>query len=62
MSRELHHRKSDNKYALWSTVSDSYVTEWGSKKVIRLKWLTEFIIDDIEKVDRYMEQIDKEIE
>jgi hypothetical protein len=41
---------------------DSYVTEWGSKKEIRDEWLAEFIIDDIEKVDRYMEQIDKEIE
>lgn len=32
MSRELHHRKSDDKYALWSTVSDSYVTEWGKQE------------------------------
>lgn len=62
MSRELHHRKSDNKYALWSTVSDSYVTEWVSKKEIRDEWLAELIIDDIEKVDRYMERIDKEVE
>lgn len=62
MSRELHHRKSDDKYALWSTVSDSYVTEWGSKKEIRDEWLAEFIIDDIEKVDGYMEKIDKEVE
>lgn len=62
MSRELHHRKSDDKYALWSTVVDDYVTEWKSKREIRDEWLAEFIIDDIAKVDKYMEQIDKEIE
>lgn len=62
MSRELHHRKSDDKYSLWSTVVDDYVTEWKSKKEIRDEWLAEFIIDDIAKVDKYMERIDKEIE
>ena len=62
MSRELHHRKSDDKYALWSTVADDYVTEWKSKREIRDEWLAEFIIDDIAKVDKYMEQIDKEVE
>lgn len=60
MSRELHHRKSDDKYVLWSTVVDDYVTEWKSKKEIRDEWLAEMIIADIAKVDKYMEQIDKE--
>lgn len=62
MSRELHHRKSDDKYALWSTVMDDYVTDWASKKEIRDEWLAESIIDDIAKIDKYMEQIDKEVE
>ncbi|MBR6166425.1 hypothetical protein IKQ65_02215 [Candidatus Saccharibacteria bacterium] len=62
MSRELHHRKSDDSYALWSTVIDDYVTEWKSKREIRDEWLAEFIIEDIAKVDKYMEQIDKEVE
>lgn len=62
MSRELHHRKSDDTYALWSTVIDDYVTEWKSKREIRDEWLAEFIIEDIAKVDKYMEQIDKEVE
>ena len=62
MSRELHHRKSDDTYALWSTVIDDYVTEWRSKREIRDEWLAEFIIEDIAKVDKYMEQIDKEEE
>lgn len=62
MSRRLHHRKSDDKYALWSTVVDDYATEWGSKKEVRDEWLAELIIDDIAKIDKYMEQIDKEVE
>lgn len=62
MSRELHHCKSDDTYALWSTVIDDYVTEWKSKREIRDEWLAEFIIEDIAKVDKYMEQIDKEVE
>lgn len=62
MSRELHHRKSDDKYALWSTVMDDYVTDWASKKEVRDRWLAEIIIADIAKVDKYMEQIDKEQE
>lgn len=62
MSRELHHHKSDDKYALWSTVVDDYVTEWKSKREIRDEWLAEMIIADIAKVDRYMEQVDKEEE
>lgn len=62
MSRELHHRKSDDTYALWSTVIDDYVTEWKSKREIRDEWLAEFIIEDIAKVDKNMEQIDKEVE
>lgn len=35
MARELHHRKKDNKYALWSTVVDGYVTDWKSKEEIK---------------------------
>lgn len=61
MSRELHHRKSDDKYALWSTVVDDYVTDWETKDDIRAIWLSDMIADDIKKVDKYMGQIDKEV-
>lgn len=61
MSRELHHRKSDDKYALWSTVVDDYITDWETKDDIRAKWLSDMIADDIKKVDKYMGQIDKEV-
>lgn len=61
MSRELHHRKSDDKYALWSSVVDGYITDWGTKDDIRAIWLSDMIADDIKKVDKYMGQIDKEV-
>lgn len=61
MSRELHHRKSDDKYALWSTVVDDYITDWETKDDIRAIWLSDMIANDIKKVDKYMGQIDKEV-
>lgn len=61
MSRELHHRKKDDKYALWSTITDSYVTEWSTKKEIRDTWISDLQEDVIDKVDRYMKVIDKEV-
>ncbi len=61
MARELHHRKKDNKYALYSTVYDEYLTEWTDKESIRDFWLDGLIEQAKKKVDEYMEQIDKEI-
>lgn len=61
MSRELHHRKKDDKYALWSTITDSYITEWSTKKEIRDTWISDLQEDVIDKVDRYMKVIDKEV-
>lgn len=61
MSRELHHRKKDDKYALWSTIVDDYITEWSTKKEIRDTWISDLQEDVIDKVDRYMEEIDKEV-
>ena len=61
MSRELHYRKKDNKYAIWSTIIDEYVTEWADKETIRRRWYLDKIESAMEDVDRYMEQIDKEV-
>lgn len=61
MSRELHHRKSDNKYALWSTIIDDYITEWEEKEVIRQKWYDDKIDEVKKQVDVWMEEIDKEV-
>lgn len=62
MARELHHRKSDDTYALYSTVVDDYVTEFKSKKEIHDIWLLDLIEEAMNKVDRYMEQIDEEVD
>lgn len=59
--RQLHHRKKDNKYALWSTITDDYVTEWEDKETIRKEWYCEKFISAMEEVDKWMEQIDKEV-
>ena len=61
MPRELHHRKKDDKYAIWSTVSDNYVSEWEDKETIRKQWYIDKIVKAMEDVDRWMEEIDKEI-
>lgn len=61
MARELHHRKKDNKYALWSTIIDNYVTEWADKETIRKIWYLDKIESVMENVDKWMEEIDKEV-
>ena len=61
MARELHHRNKDNKYALWSSVVDDYVTKWLSKEEIRNFWYQEKIAKAKAEVDGWMEEIDKEV-
>jgi len=61
MSRELHHRKKDNKYNVWSTIIDDYIFEWDEKEEIEKQWLADMIISDIDAIKRYMERINKEV-
>lgn len=61
MSRELHHRKKDNKYAIYSTVVDDYITPFASKEKIKQWWLNDMIENDTKKVEMYMQQIDEEV-
>lgn len=61
MARELHHRKSDNKYALWSTIVDDYVTEWKDKEEIRKIWYEDKIDEAKKQVDVWMQEIDREV-
>ncbi|MCI8470382.1 MAG: hypothetical protein HFJ35_02660 [Clostridia bacterium] len=61
MARELHRRKKDDKYALWSTIVDDYVTDWKSKEEIEKEWLEDLIKDAKVKVKSYMQRIDKEV-
>lgn len=61
MARQLHYRKKDDKYALWSTIVDDYITDWEDKETIRNIWY-EYKIDETKKqVDAWMEEIDKEV-
>ena len=55
MARELHHRNKDNKYALWSSVVDDYVTKWLSKEEIRNFWYQEKIAKAME--DEELEEV-----
>ena len=61
MGRQLHYRKKDNKYALWSTAIDEYVTEWTDKETIRKKWYLDKFESAMRAVDEWMEEIDKEV-
>ena len=61
MARKINHRKKDDKYALWSTIIDDYVTEWEDKEEIRKKWYLDKFKQSMREVDEWMEQIDKEV-
>ena len=61
MARELHHREKDNKYALWSTIADEYITEWEDKEEIRKQWYLDKFESAMKSVDKWMEEIDKEV-
>ena len=61
MARELHHREKDNKYALWSTVVDDYITPWDSKDNIKQYWINEKVEKAISEVNEWMGKVDKEV-
>lgn len=50
-----------NTYALYSTICDGYLTEFTDKESIRDFWLDGLIAEAKKKVDKYMEEIDKEV-
>lgn len=62
MGRQLHKKKDKELYALYSTVVDDYVTGFLPKEEIKKIWLNDFVEHAKEKVDKYMEQVDKEVE
>ena len=61
MSRELHKKKNKELYALYSTITDNYITSWESKEKIKEIWTNDLIKEARKKVDEYMKDIDKEI-
>lgn len=62
MARELHKRKSDNKYNIWSTVIDDYIYEWNTKEKLREKLMADAIRDAEYKVDRLLYVHDREVD
>lgn len=61
MARELHKKKGKELYALYSTIVEDYVTEFLPKEKIKEIWLQGLIKEAKEKVERYMNEIDKEV-
>lgn len=61
MSWELHHRKSDNKYAIWSTILDDYNTSWMDMDNLKLWYIGYECQVVMDKADKFFEDIDKEV-
>jgi hypothetical protein len=61
MSRELHKKKNKELYALYSTITDNYITRWESKEKIKEIWTNDLIEEVRKKVEEYMKDIDKEV-
>ena len=62
MSRELHYRPKDNKYALYSIIVEDYIVKWDTWANIREFWVQEKVNKAISEVDEYMREIDKVVE
>ena len=62
MSRELHYRPKDNKYALYSTIVEDYIVKWDTWANIREFWVQEKVNKAISEVDEYMREIDKVVD
>lgn len=61
MARELHKRKNQKLYAIYSTIVDDYITEFLPKEEIEKIWLEDLIEEAKEKAKKYMKEIDKEV-
>ena len=61
MARELHHRKKDDKYALYSTVIEDYITPWDTRDNIKQFWINDEIENAISKINMFMKEIDREV-
>lgn len=62
MSRELHKKKNKELYAIYSTVVDDYITEFIPLNELREIWLQDLIEEAKEKLDRWLKEVDKEVE
>lgn len=62
MARELHKKKNKELYAIYSTVVDDYITEFIPLNELREIWLQDLIEEAKEKLDRWLKEVDEEVE
>ena len=62
MARELHKKKNKELYAIYSTVSEDYITDFLPLDKIRKMWLEDLIEDAKRKLDALLKDVNKEVE
>lgn len=62
MARQLHKKKNEDLYALYSTIVDDYITDFLPKDKIKEIWLKDLIEEAKDKIEKYMKEIDEEVE
>lgn len=62
MARELHKKKDKELYAIYSTVVEDYITDFIPLEEIRKIWLKDLIEDAKRKLDKWLKEVDKEVE
>ncbi len=62
MARELHKKKNKELYAIYSTVSEDYITDFLPLDKIRKMWLEDLIEDVKRKLDAWLKDVNKEVE
>lgn len=62
MARELHKKKDKELYAIYSTVVEDYITDFIPLEDIRKLWLEDLIVEANQKLDKWLKEVDKEVE
>lgn len=62
MARELHKKKDKELYAIYSTVSEDYITDFIPLEEIKEIWLKDLIEDAKRKLDVWLKEVIKEVE
>ena len=62
MARELHKKKDKELYAIYSTVSEDYITDFIPLEEIKEIWLKDLIEDAKRKLDIWLTEVIEEVE
>ena len=62
MARELHKKKNKELYAIYSTVSEDYITDFMPLDKVRKVQLEDLIEDAKRKLDVWLKEVIKEVE